>query len=86
MTVVIIFCLSLMVAGLFGWNFYLLMRGETSIENYENETASVKAKKKVQHKYDLGFIRNIKSVMGPSPLMWMWVLLSSMLPSPASNW
>lgn len=60
-----------MVAGLFGWNFYLLVRGETSIENYENETASIKAKKKVQHKYDLGCLRNIKSIMGPSPLMWM---------------
>lgn len=98
-TVIVVFCLSLMVAGLFGWNCYLLMKNETSMENYENEVTAAKKKQpvrqlvappccpaciecsrmpqpidlplQVKHPYNLGCVRNIKSVMGPYPFLWL---------------
>jgi len=70
-TVIVVFCLSLMVAGLFGWNVWLVARNETSQENYDKEVASAKARRPVRHPYDLGCVRNIKAVMGPHPWLWL---------------
>mmetsp|Transcript_553 Transcript_553/g.1336 ORF Transcript_553/g.1336 Transcript_553/m.1336 type:complete len:328 (+) Transcript_553:31-1014(+) len=44
-TVIIVFCLSLMVAGLCGWNLWLLAKNETSLENYDNEVAASRGKR-----------------------------------------
>ena len=46
-TVIVVFCLSLMVAGLFGWNFWLVSKNETSQENYDKEVQAARAKKRV---------------------------------------
>mmetsp|Transcript_2874 Transcript_2874/g.6633 ORF Transcript_2874/g.6633 Transcript_2874/m.6633 type:complete len:309 (-) Transcript_2874:123-1049(-) len=81
-TLIIIICLTLMLGSLFGWNVYLMMRNQTSLENYDIEVAPSRSRgkaKKGKHRYDMGTYKNLQSVLGMSPLIWL-------LPIAGSSW
>ncbi|KAJ1476647.1 DHHC palmitoyltransferase-domain-containing protein [Baffinella frigidus] len=69
-TEIVVFCLMLMIGGLGGWNAYLILKNQTTMENYDVSTKS-RGKRKHRHIYDLGTYRNIQSLMGRSPLLWL---------------
>jgi palmitoyltransferase len=73
-TVIIGGCLGLLVLGLLGWNMWLIVHNQTTIENYDVEVQSHKAQREgrvYRHIWDIGLRRNMQSVFGIRPSMWL---------------
>ncbi|PWN32432.1 zf-DHHC-domain-containing protein [Meira miltonrushii] len=70
------FCLpTLMIVGIFSfYHFWCLTANTTTIEGWEKDKVERMVNRgrirQVDYPFDLGFIRNITSVLGRSPLFW----------------
>jgi len=75
--------ITLMVYMFFGWNTYLLLTNQTSIENHINSEINIRLKyrkkkknsengDKVQfrHIYNVNMVDNVKNVLGDRVLLW----------------
>mmetsp|Transcript_10892 Transcript_10892/g.21889 ORF Transcript_10892/g.21889 Transcript_10892/m.21889 type:complete len:251 (-) Transcript_10892:21-773(-) len=87
-TEIIVICLTLMLGSLCWWNVYLMVRNQTSIENYDIEAAPSRHRvrgKRLKHRYDMGTFKNMQSVLGHSPLLWLLPVSKDPPPSGSSS-
>ncbi|GAA96590.1 hypothetical protein E5Q_03260 [Mixia osmundae IAM 14324] len=66
----------LAVGGFSFYHFWCLSSNTTTIEGWEKDKVAVLRRRgrirEVKYPYDLGFMKNISSVMGYHPLLWCW--------------
>ena len=67
--------MALMVNAFLGWQVYLIVTNQTSIEFHNNGEISSKMKHKgnrvqFKHIYSVGILDNIKSFLGEDPAYW----------------
>ncbi|KAK8869594.1 hypothetical protein IAR55_000161 [Kwoniella newhampshirensis] len=63
--------------GMFSvYHIYLACGNSTTIEGWEKDKVATLVRrgkiKEIKYPYNIGFIKNIKSVLGPNPLLWLW--------------
>ncbi|KAK4687748.1 hypothetical protein P7C73_g2362, partial [Tremellales sp. Uapishka_1] len=63
--------------GMFSmYHFYLACGNSTTIEGWEKDKVATLIRrgkiKEVKYPYALGLVANLKSVLGPNPLLWLW--------------
>ncbi|KAL3678792.1 hypothetical protein R1sor_021748 [Riccia sorocarpa] len=70
---VVLVPLLVAVTVLLAWHIYLLMHNKTTIEYHEGVRAKWLAEKAghlYRHPYDLGVVKNIVSLLGPTATLW----------------
>ena len=78
---IIVFMLLFMLGGLAGWNIYLLFKNQTALENYDLDVSfnpprrygapAPKPRKPRVHRFDRGMYKNLQSVLGANPALWL---------------
>jgi palmitoyltransferase len=66
--------LSITLGTLLCWHIYLITHNMTTIEHYDSKRASWLARKSGQsyrHQFDVGFYKNLTSVLGPNMIKWL---------------
>ncbi|OCF36404.1 palmitoyltransferase PFA4 [Kwoniella heveanensis BCC8398] len=63
--------------GMFSmYHVYLACGNSTTIEGWEKDKVATLVRrgkiKEIKYPYNIGIIENIKSVLGPNPLLWLW--------------
>ncbi|WVQ78513.1 hypothetical protein IAT38_000599 [Cryptococcus sp. DSM 104549] len=63
--------------GMFSvYHIYLACGNSTTIEGWEKDKVATLVRrgkiKEVKYPYSIGLLHNIKSVLGPNPLLWLW--------------
>ncbi|KAI9637964.1 Palmitoyltransferase PFA4 [Dioszegia hungarica] len=63
--------------GMFSmYHLYLASGNSTTIEGWEKDKVATLVRRgkirEIKYPYNIGFLDNIKSVLGPNPLLWLW--------------
>ncbi|GHJ84634.1 hypothetical protein NliqN6_1036 [Naganishia liquefaciens] len=63
--------------GIFSlYHLYIAAGNSTTIEGWEKDRVATLVRrgkiKEIKYPYNLGFYRNLQSVLGPNPLLWLW--------------
>ncbi|EIW70199.1 hypothetical protein TREMEDRAFT_29571, partial [Tremella mesenterica DSM 1558] len=63
--------------GMFSlYHLYLAAGNSTTIEGWEKDKVATLVRRgkirEIKYPYNLGFMRNLESVLGPNPLLWIW--------------
>ncbi|WWC89794.1 uncharacterized protein L201_004720 [Kwoniella dendrophila CBS 6074] len=66
-----------MCVGMFSvYHLYLACGNSTTIEGWEKDKVATLVRrgkiKEIKYPYNIGLISNVKSVLGPNPLLWLW--------------
>jgi len=89
---VFVICALVFVAmfGFFGWNMYLVLTNQTTIEFHFNKCMAEQMRSRGEiymNPYDMGLQRNLATVFGPAPSMWRLLLPSALrLPGDGTKW
>ncbi|WRT67380.1 uncharacterized protein IL334_004351 [Kwoniella shivajii] len=58
------------------YHVYLACGNSTTIEGWEKDKVATLVRrgkiKEIKYPYSIGLIQNVKSVLGPNPLLWLW--------------
>lgn len=69
---VVLFCVGILSI----YHLYCMSRNQSSIESYERSKVKTLIRRgkvfPVPYPYDIGFYKNICSVLGNNPLLWLW--------------
>nr|XP_019042469.1 palmitoyltransferase PFA4 [Kwoniella bestiolae CBS 10118]OCF21399.1 palmitoyltransferase PFA4 [Kwoniella bestiolae CBS 10118] len=63
--------------GMFSmYHLYLACGNSTTIEGWEKDKVATLVRrgkiKEIKYPYNIGVLKNVQSVLGPNPLLWMW--------------
>ncbi|WWD09908.1 hypothetical protein V865_008037 [Kwoniella europaea PYCC6329] len=63
--------------GMFSmYHLYLACGNSTTIEGWEKDKVATLVRrgkiKEIKYPYSIGLVKNVKSVLGPNPLLWLW--------------
>lgn len=71
-----LFMVLLFVGILWCYQTYYLCTNTTTIESWEKDRVATLVRRKkihrVKYPYDIGVMKNIRSVLGPSMMYWLW--------------
>eukprot|EP01114_Cavostelium_apophysatum_P002358 TRINITY_DN12096_c0_g1_i1.p1 TRINITY_DN12096_c0_g1~~TRINITY_DN12096_c0_g1_i1.p1 ORF type:complete len:294 (+),score=17.92 TRINITY_DN12096_c0_g1_i1:91-972(+) len=76
LTFVLTACFAVVLIGFNGFNFFLLLSGQTQIEFYENAPRKKMCKREgipFSHPYDLGKRKNFQLFFGTGSQDWWWI-------------